>query len=267
MKSIDDNLDSSWESSPNDSGYRKRTYFAERGLSSLFKIFTIPVTPFAQNARVLYDSEADSAAIIDPGGDVDRIWSVIDQIQPGQLSIVLTHAHIDHAGGTASCLARAAKQFTAKTHLYAHSDGLLRQTISQQAMFYGLPESQYCDAPEPDVVLGDGDKLAVGSILARSLWTPGHAPDHLSFYFDVKEVELHEAGQTYAVQFPVLIAGDALFAGSIGRTDLPGGDTRLLLRSIHEKLLTLPENTVVLPGHGPPTTIGQEKATNPYLQE
>lgn len=234
----------------------------------MLQIFTIPVTPFAQNARVLYDSTTGAAAIVDPGAEMDRIWGVVDRISPSQLCVVLTHAHIDHAGGTADCLgrARAAKQFTEKPRLYAHSDGRLRQTISQQAMLYGLPESEYRDAPEPDVVLGDGDAFTLGNVAAQVLWTPGHAPDHLSFYFELKEAELHEDGRAYELKAPVLIAGDALFAGSIGRTDLPGGDTRLLLRSIHEKLLTLPEDTVVLPGHGPPTTIGQEKATNPFLQ-
>lgn len=233
----------------------------------MFQIFTIPVTPFAQNARVLYDSESSTAAIVDPGGDIARIWNVIEQLGPRQLSVVLTHAHIDHAGGTEDCLATAKKKFATRTDLFAHSDNSLRSTISRQAMLFGLPAAQFRDAPEPDVFLAEGDKFAVGSVVAQVLWTPGHAPDHLSFYFDVEHAKLHEGGESFAIESPILIAGDTLFAGSIGRTDLPGGDTRLLLRSIHDKLLILPENTVVLPGHGPPTTIGQEKATNPFLQD
>lgn len=233
----------------------------------MFQIFTIPVTPFAQNARVLYESQSKAAAIVDPGGDIARIWKTVEQLGPAQLSVVLTHAHIDHAGGTEDCLARAKKSFASKTLLYAHSDDILRSTISQQAMLYGLPASQYRDAPDPDVCLAEGEKFTVGSVTAKVLWTPGHAPDHLALYFETDQAELHEAGQSFAIESPILIAGDTLFAGSIGRTDLPGGDTRLLLRSIHDKLLTLPEKTVVLPGHGPPTTIGREKSTNPFLQE
>lgn len=233
----------------------------------MLHIYTIPVTPFAQNARVLYDPESKTASIIDPGGDLDRLWQVINQLNPSQLSVVLTHAHIDHAGATAACLERGRHQYASEVPLYAHSDGLLRRTISQQARLYGLPATEYCDAPEPDKVLTDGDYLVVGKCQARVLWTPGHAPDHLSFYFENMEVVLHEDHRVITEKVPVLIAGDALFAGSIGRTDLPGGSLKVLLRSIHDKLLVLPDDTLVLSGHGPPTTIGHEKRTNPFLQD
>jgi len=234
---------------------------------SVFQIFTVPVTPFAQNARVVYDSGTGAAAIFDPGGDIDQIWSVVEQIQPSQLCVVLTHAHIDHAGATADCLEKSRLKFASGAQLFAHSDGILRGTISRQALLYGLPAAEYRDAPEPDVVLRDGDQLSVGEVQAKVLWTPGHAPDHLSFYYGIQQAELHEDGKVYSIDAPIVIAGDALFAGSIGRTDLPGGNLNVLLRSIHDKLLTLPENTVVLPGHGPITTIGQEKISNPFLQE
>jgi glyoxylase-like metal-dependent hydrolase (beta-lactamase superfamily II) len=233
----------------------------------VLQIYTIPVTPFAQNARVLFDSASQSAAIVDPGGDLDQIWSVVEQLQPQQLFIVLTHAHIDHAGATADCLARAKASFGTGVRLLAHADGVLRGTISRQAMFYGLPAAEYRDAPEPDQVLGDGDQMRLGTYSAKVMWTPGHAPDHLALYFDVEQVELHEGSRALTAQAPIVIAGDALFAGSIGRTDLPGGNMKLLLQSIHDKLLTLPENTIVLSGHGPMTTIGQEKLSNPFLQE
>jgi hydroxyacylglutathione hydrolase len=232
----------------------------------LLNIYTIPVTPFAQNARVLHDSSTGSAAIVDPGGDIDQIWEVVEQLQPGELSIFLTHAHIDHAGGVAACLERAKGKFKSKVPLIAHTDPLLRQSVSRQAKLYGLPESQYRDVPEPDQLLDDRGSFSVGSYSSLVLWTPGHAPDHLSAFFDIDRCLLHEGGSTYEANTPVLIAGDALFAGSIGRTDLPGGSLQLLLRSIREKLLILPEETLVLSGHGPITTIGQEKRTNPFLQ-
>lgn len=232
----------------------------------MLKIFTIPVTPFSQNARVLYDSDTRSAVIVDPGGDIDAILSVVRQLEPTELSVLLTHAHIDHAGGVTRCLELAKAEFGSAISLAAHADPLLRTTIASQARLFGLSSDDYRNAPEPDLVLGEGDTFSVGNIPARVSWVPGHAPDHLTLFFDVPEFELHEDGPGQRMFAPVLLSGDTLFAGSIGRTDLPGGSMPLLLRSIQEKLLVLPDDTVVLCGHGPATTIGEEKQFNPFLQ-
>ncbi len=232
----------------------------------MLQIFTIPVTAFQQNARVLFDTDTQAATIVDPGGGVDRIWSVVESLRPQQISVLLTHGHIDHGGGAAAMLAMARSKMQSEVKLFAHPDPVLRGTISRQAKFYGLPANEYQDAPEPDSLLDEGDDYFVGSIQGKVFWTPGHAPDHLSIFFGTDQVELSEGGQTIQLPTPALIAGDVLFAGSIGRTDLPGGDTNILLQSIREKLFPLPDNTLVLPGHGPPTSIGQEKRTNPYLR-
>lgn len=127
----------------------------------------------------------------------------------------------------------------------------MRSSISGQAMMFGLSAKDYQDCPEPDQYLQDGDELLVGNFKIKALFTPGHSPGHLSFFI---------AGER-----PTVISGDSLFKGSIGRTDLPGGNHRLLIKSIENKLLTLPENTIVLPGHGPDTTIFNEKNRNPFL--
>jgi hydroxyacylglutathione hydrolase len=232
----------------------------------LLQIYTIQVTPFVQNARVLFDDQTKSAVIVDPGGDIDQIWSVVEELQPSGLAVLLTHAHIDHAGGVAACMERAKGQFSGGVKLYAHPEQQLRLSVSRQAKMYGLPESQYRDVPEPDRLLEDGDSFSVGQYTASVMWTPGHAPDHLSLFFDIDQTRLYENGSTYDAKSPVLISGDVLFAGSIGRTDLPGGSMPVLLNSIQTKLLSLPEDTLVLSGHGPITTIGQEIRTNPFLQ-
>jgi hydroxyacylglutathione hydrolase len=233
----------------------------------LLQIYTIPVTPFSQNARVLFETDSRSAVIVDPGGDIEDILTVVRQLNPADVSVLLTHAHIDHAGGAAKCLEAARAEFGMAIPLVAHADPLLRSTISRQAKLFGLPPSEYQNAPEPDIVLGEGDTFSVGSLAAKVSWVPGHAPDHLTLFFDVPEFELYEEGPMLSMFAPVLLAGDTLFAGSIGRTDLPGGSLPLLLKGIHEKLLVLPEETVVLCGHGPSTTIGEEKQFNPFLQD
>ncbi len=231
-------------------------------------IDTLEVTPFAQNARVLWDEGTGDAVIVDPGGDLERIFAVVDQRQPARLDIWLTHAHLDHAGGVARCLQMAFARVSQVPRLFAHSEPLLRGLLQQQAKHYHLPVADYQNVPDPDVIVGDGDVLRVGSYAAQAFFTPGHAPDHLSFYFTPDHTQLgDEDGNIRSITAPVLIAGDALFQGSIGRTDLPGGSLPLLLKSIHEKLLVLPPDTVVLCGHGPNTTIAAEAQFNPFLQD
>ena len=233
----------------------------------MLQIYTIPVTPFSQNARILYDPVEGNAVVVDPGGDIDLLLAELKRLKPSKLQVVLTHAHIDHAGGTVMFQQLAKQEFGEYVSVAAHADSSLRSTISRQAKLFGLPADEYQNAPEPDVVLAEGDTVDVGGHRARVAWVPGHAPDHITLFFDVPEFELHEEGSGDHLQGPVLVAGDTLFAGSIGRTDLPGGSLPQLLGSIREKLLVLPEETVVLCGHGPSTTIGEEKRFNPFLQE
>lgn len=233
----------------------------------MLQIYTVPVTPFAQNARIIYEPESSSALVVDPGGEIDLLLSVVREMQPKELRCLLTHAHIDHAGGASEFLRLAREEFYQSVPLIAHQDPILRKSIQQQARLFGLPTYEYQNAPDPDIVLAEGDAFAIGNNQAKVMWVPGHAPDHLTLFFDVPEFTLHEAGSTEQISAPVLLAGDTLFAGSIGRTDLPGGSLPLLLRMITEKLLVLPDNTVVLCGHGPSTTIGEERKYNPFLQE
>lgn len=231
----------------------------------MLEIYTIPVTPFSQNARVLYETESGSVVVVDPGGDVDLIWAQVSQSKPTDLKVLLTHAHIDHAGGTREFMRLVKASSNKDILLVAHPDPILRSTIQRQAKLFGLPIDQYQDAPQPDIELNQGDRFAIGNTSAQVDWVPGHAPDHITLYFDVAEFRLHEAGEDQDQTGPVLLAGDTLFAGSIGRTDLPGGSMPVLLKNIQEKLLVLPDETVVLCGHGPSTTIGQEKQFNPFL--
>lgn len=231
-------------------------------------IHTIEVTPFAQNARVLFDTTTSVALIVDPGGELEEIFELVDQLNPKQIDVLLTHAHLDHAGGTARCLEMAMSRVERFPRLLAHREPILRGMLQQQAKHYNLPISEYQNVPAPDVIFDGGEEFLIGSIPALVLFTPGHAPDHISIYLTPDAALLHdEQGRSQETAKPIVIAGDALFQASIGRTDLPGGSHPLLIRSIREQLLTLPPDTLVLCGHGPNTTIGFESQHNPYLQD
>lgn len=232
----------------------------------MLHIYTIPVTPFSQNARIFFETEQKSAVVVDPGGDVDLLLARLRKLEFEGLKILLTHAHIDHAGGVSECLRKIKAEFKIEASLVAHSDPILRGTIQRQAKLYGLSAEEYQNCPEPEIVLGEGDEFSIGAVKAKVSWVPGHAPDHLTLFLDVPEFVLHEGEEAELINAPVLLAGDTLFAGSIGRTDLPGGSMPVLLKNIREKLFVLPEETVVLCGHGPATTIGEEKRFNPFLQ-
>ncbi|MBL8889453.1 MAG: MBL fold metallo-hydrolase [Planctomycetaceae bacterium] len=231
-------------------------------------IHTIEVTPFSQNARVLWDSTTSSALIVDPGGDLEQIFEVVDSLEPKQLDVLLTHAHLDHAGGTAQCLALGMARVDRPVRLLAHREPILRGMLQQQAKHYMLPISEYQNVPAPDVLFDCNEEFTFGSLTAKILFTPGHAPDHIAVYMNPAETTLiDDRGRPQRTTSPIVLAGDALFQGSIGRTDLPGGSYPLLIRSIREHLLTLPPETIVLSGHGPNTTIGFEAANNPFLQD
>lgn len=210
----------------------------------MLEVITIPVTEFYQNCRVLRRRGESGALVIDPGGDIERIRSVLQKHGLRAEEIWLTHSHLDHCGAV-----RALKQESAAL-LSAHpGEGEMRKHVPDIAAFYGIT-SGLESCPEPDRALNGGEQLAFGGCSFQVLFTPGHSPGHLCFY------EPSEG---------ILLAGDTLFAGSIGRTDLPGGDSATLLRSIREKILTLPDATRVLSGHGPDTTVGAERRSNPFL--
>ena len=204
----------------------------------------LPVGMLQCNCSIFGDEQTREAIVIDPGDDVSQILELLAKHGLRVKAIVITHAHIDHIGG-----AQELKRIT-KAPVYMNlNDAGLQAMMATQAAWLGVPtpESVEIDAP-----LNDGATLQLGQTEFHVLHTPGHTQGSISLW-------IPSEGK--------LVAGDTLFAGSIGRTDLPGGDDRQILRSIHQKLLPLPEETTVIPGHGDITTIGQEKQFNPFLQE
>lgn len=211
----------------------------------MLKVATVPVTLFEQNCRILFDTDSNEGVVIDPGGDVEKICLEIENIGCSVKEIWLTHSHLDHCAGAAGLLSRYPVPLVATS-----CEKTMRSSVCVVAAMYGLAAEEWPNCPEPTKVIQHGDLLSVGNYSARVLSTPGHSPGHVSFYFTSEGF---------------VVGGDALFRGSIGRTDLPGGDISQLLASIKRELLTLPDETCVLTGHGPDTTIGQEKKTNPFL--
>ncbi len=244
----------------------------------MIKIISLTITPFEQNFRLVIDSQSKSILIVDPGGEVDRIMDVIDRHLPkegiSEAKLLLTHSHIDHGGGVKAMLKQFESKYGMKPTLLFHRDNdLYRETIERQSMMYGMTSGEYENVPASDNYLEDGESFDFGMTKVQSLFTPGHAPGHLSFFCARGEFELIVEDEMLGSfvntkhSGPLLIAGDALFKGSIGRTDLPGGNHEELLRSIRTKLLVLPDETIVLAGHGPNTHIGLEKSANPFLIE
>ncbi len=212
----------------------------------MLKIETIEVTPIQQNCRVIYDSEIKSAVIVDPGGDIDLIINFLNSQNLTPEAVWLTHSHYDHCGGVATLL----KQLPIK--LFGHIEGqMFREAVEYSASRFGGRAKDMSNCPEPDVYLNEGDLLSVAGHEFQVFYTPGHAPDHLVFYNKANNL---------------LIAGDTVFRQSIGRTDLPGGNYQLLIESIRNKILVLPEKTEIMPGHGPSTTVGYEKSYNQFLR-
>ncbi|XHT87028.1 MBL fold metallo-hydrolase [Marinobacter sp. LM1] len=205
----------------------------------------VPVTPFEQNCTLLWCTETHKAAVVDPGGDLDRILAAAEDEGVILEKILLTHAHIDHAGGTAE-LAKSAGLPIEGPH---KDDNFWIQGLAMQAQMFGFP------APEvftPNRWLEDGDTVTVGNETLEVLHTPGHTPGHVVFFH--RESKLAQVG-------------DVLFNGSIGRTDFPKGDYNTLIHSIREKLFPLGDDVSFICGHGPMSTFGQERATNPFVSD
>jgi glyoxylase-like metal-dependent hydrolase (beta-lactamase superfamily II) len=203
----------------------------------------LTVGPFQENCYIIGDEGTGEGALIDPGDEAARIALAAEQTGLEIGEIIITHAHIDHVGAVAAL----ADEYACPVLMHSEAEPMLRQ-LPTQAMMMGL---RFGKVPAVDRYIEDEEVLEVGGIELRSLYTPGHAPGHLAFYLDGEGL---------------VFAGDALFAGSVGRTDLFGGDMELLLRSISERLLALPDETKVYSGHGPETTIGDERRHNPFLQ-
>ena len=216
-----------------------------------------PTGIFQENCFIAGCEKTRDALVVDPGADADVILRVLEEEKLSAKLIAVTHSHMDHIGAV-----QAVREATGAP-LAMHRDAFAQVDDQAAAARYmvGAP----IDPPaEPETFLEEGDELEVGELCFQVLYCPGHADGHLCFYREA--VASGSAERTEASAEPgVVFTGDTLFQSGIGRFDLPGGDGRLLLRSIRDKLLVLPEETVVLPGHGPETTIGQEKRENPFL--
>ena len=208
------------------------------------QIQVIPVTPFQQNAALLWDDASREAVLTDVGGESERLLSAVSQNQLKLQAIWLTHGHLDHASGVADLT----EQQSVPVLGPHQSDDYWLQALPEITANYGFPVSKPLT---PTRWLEDGDELSVGEHKFIVYHIPGHTPGHVVFYNQENNL---------------LIAGDVLFRESIGRTDFPGGNHADLIHGIQSKLLTLPDSTRVLPGHGPMTTIGHEKLHNPYLR-
>jgi len=202
----------------------------------------LPVGPLQCNCSVIGDDASREAIVIDPGDDIEDVLAIIAKHKLQVKQIVITHAHIDHVGGAMKL--RAA---TGAPILLNQNDYALLKMLDVQAAWIGVASP---GKVEIDQSVGQADTVKAGALVADVIHTPGHTEGSVCLYFPAEKK---------------LIAGDTLFAGSIGRTDLPGGSFEKIIRSLHEKVLALPDETVVVPGHGPITTIGEERENNPFL--
>jgi hydroxyacylglutathione hydrolase len=202
----------------------------------------LTVGPLQCNCSILGDETSLEAIVVDPGDDIPSILSVLDKHNLTVKQIVITHAHIDHIAG-----AQRLKRVTGAPILYNQNDLPLVEMMDVQAGWLGMPTPE---VPPPDDTLDDGKRIAIIGLTGSILHTPGHTQGSVCLYLPDQSL---------------LLAGDTLFNGSVGRTDLPGGNTRQLIASIHTRLLVLPDEVTVIPGHGPSTTIGTERESNPFL--
>jgi hydroxyacylglutathione hydrolase len=204
---------------------------------------TVPVTAFQQNCSIVWCDQTLDAALIDPGGDIERLQAEIQRLGVKLVALWLTHAHIDHAGATGT-LARTLKLPIIGPH---PGDQFWIDALAQQSEMFGFPPAEPFT---PTRWLADGDSVALGQSRLHVRHCPGHTPGHVVF---------HNA------EIKRCFVGDVLFAGSIGRTDFPGGNHDTLIASITQRLWPMGDDTVFIPGHGPESTFGRERASNPYV--
>ena len=209
------------------------------------EVYVTPVTAFEQNCSVLVCEKTRAAAVVDPGGDLERIRAGIEKVGARITKVLLTHAHIDHAGGAGELARLSAVPIEGPNR----ADAALLESLPEQCRMFGFPPAE---PVVPDRWLEHGDTVQVGECELQVLFCPGHTPGHIVFF---------------SAERRIAIVGDVLFAGSVGRTDLPGGDHRQLLASIRKHLWPLGDDVVFIPGHGPRSTIGQERRNNPFVGE
>ncbi len=205
----------------------------------------VPVTPFQQNCTLVWSDATKIGAVVDPGGDVDRIRAAIEQVGITIEKILITHGHIDHAGGAAE-LAEALGVPVEGPH---KADASLLASLPTSGLAFGITGAR---AVTPDRWLEEGDTVAVSDLTFSVLHCPGHSPGSVVLFNDANRFAL---------------MGDVLFQGSVGRTDLPGGSHAQLIASIRDKVLPLGDDVAFICGHGPTSTIGEERATNPFIAE
>ena len=213
--------------------------------TSPLKAVIVPVTPFQQNCSIIWCAETLQGAIVDPGGETDKLIAAVAQRGIVIEKILITHAHLDHAGGAAAL----AEHFAVPIEGPHRADQLLIDTIEELGAQYGMPECRYFT---PDRWFDDGDTVTVGAQNFAIRHCPGHAPGHVIF--------VHEAAR-------LAFIGDVLFQGSIGRTDLPGGDHEALIRSVVTKLWPFGDDITFVPGHGAISNFGEERRTNPFVSD
>ncbi|OHC66366.1 MAG: MBL fold metallo-hydrolase [Rhodocyclales bacterium GWA2_65_19] len=203
----------------------------------------IPVTPFEQNCTLLWCTETMKGALVDPGGDIEKLLSAAARLGVSIEKVLLTHGHIDHAGGAGELATRLGVSIEGPQR---EESFWIDQLVAQSRSF-GFPLAQ---AFTPDRWLNDGDSVSVGKETLQVLHTPGHTPGHVVFFHAPSKLA---------------IVGDVLFAGWIGRTDFPRGDYHALIDAIHNKLWPLGDDVEFIPGHGPMSTFGEERRSNPFV--
>ncbi len=209
----------------------------------MLRYLTLPVTPFQQNCSIVWDEDSKHAAVIDPGGELDRLTAEIERLGLSPQQIWLTHAHIDHAGGAAELAQRLGVPIVGPHP----ADQFWIDMLPQQSATFGFAPSQ---SFTPARWLHDGDTVELAGQRIHVHHCPGHTPGHVVFH---------------SPQLQRAFVGDVLFAGSIGRTDFPQGDHDTLIASITERLWPMGDETVFIPGHGPESTFGRERRTNPFV--
>ncbi|OBT01255.1 hypothetical protein A9261_04015 [Vibrio tasmaniensis] len=209
------------------------------------KYQVVPVTSFAQNCSIVWCDETMEGIVVDPGGDVQQLAAIIEELGVKVVNLVLTHGHLDHVGGTVP-LAEILNVNIVGPH---KADNFWLQGLENQSQMFGFP---LCKAFEPNTWLEEGDKVTFGNQVIDVIHTPGHTPGHVVLFSE---------------QARMAFVGDVLFNGAIGRTDFPQGDFNTLIASIKTKLWPLGSDVTFVPGHGPESTFGRERASNPFVAD